>query len=239
VQQAVQYLHSRECCCHSFIGILGGVPGGYDCNGCRIHRENEILADDETSDCVHHDTLVRAYPDAIHCVSGTPWIVDGVHQRSWSVSSYYRLSASAEESSNIVKMNVCFVLGKSRSGLPLHLATTCQSFVHVPHVDIDLWDASKETPHHHLPAHMEKPRSTYLIDREACLSIVLHHYTTWAKYPERIYHDHKYQVERPTCKSIRDHTMPQNRTYKEVNDSDSKSIEYESSILGFDELIDY
>lgn len=73
--------------------------------------------------------------------------------------------------------NICFALSKDRQGLPLSLADLCDSFVHVPHIKSG--------------AHNEP-----LLDTPSCLSILLHTYTNWAGYDERIFQGHKFEVAR-------------------------------------------
>lgn len=78
--------------------------------------------------------------------------------------------------------NACIVLSKKhRSGLPLSLARHCDAFVHVPHVAIPHKDGESPT----------------LLDTPSCLSITLHHLTTWAGYDERTFQGHKFEVTRP------------------------------------------
>ena len=52
----------------------------------------------------------------------------------------------------------CFVIGKRPKGLPTSLASQCDFFVHVPHVNV-----MNDDNHH-------------LLDTPSCLSIVLHHF---------------------------------------------------------------
>ena len=72
--------------------------------------------------------------------------------------------------------NVCLVINKSNKGLASHLAAVCDSFVHVPH-------ANSGSAHS-------------MLDTPTCLSITLHHFTSWAKYDERTFQGHKFGVAR-------------------------------------------
>jgi hypothetical protein len=74
-----------------------------------------------------------------------------------------------------VEGNCCFVIGKLSTGLPSSLASQCDFFVHIPHVDVSGDDAR-------------------LLDVPSCLSISLHHFTAWAQYDERGFQGHKYEV---------------------------------------------
>lgn len=73
--------------------------------------------------------------------------------------------------------NICFAVSKRNEGLPSSLARICDSLIHIPH------------PH----APGERP----LIDPPACLSILLHEFTSWAGYKEHTFQGHKFDVVRP------------------------------------------
>jgi hypothetical protein len=73
------------------------------------------------------------------------------------------------------KGNICFVISKSRPGLPVRLAKFCDTFVHVPHSAV-------------------YSDSDTLLDTASCLSILLHTYTSWANYDERTFQGFKFQV---------------------------------------------
>jgi len=72
----------------------------------------------------------------------------------------------------------CFVICKSRHGLPSMLARHCDSFVHIPH----------RTMGGDFAGHS-------LLDLSACLSIVLHHHSEWAGYDERTFNGHKFDLQ--------------------------------------------
>lgn len=82
------------------------------------------------------------------------------------------------------KGNICFAVSKLRQGLPHSLAGFCDAFVHVPHVKL----------------HTDRP----LLDAPACLSILLHEYTSWAGYDERTFQGHKFAVVRPQRAGVDD-----------------------------------
>lgn len=75
-----------------------------------------------------------------------------------------------------LKGNCCFVISKNPKGLPNSLASQCNFFVHVPHINVTDDEPSR------------------LLDAPSCLSIALHHFTTWAQYDERDFQEHKYEV---------------------------------------------
>jgi hypothetical protein len=71
--------------------------------------------------------------------------------------------------------NVCFAVSKDRQGLPLSLARLCDSFVHIPHMNLYTGDEP-------------------LLDTPSCLSILLHEFANWAGYNEREFQGHKFDV---------------------------------------------
>jgi hypothetical protein len=82
--------------------------------------------------------------------------------------------------------NACIVLSKKhRSGLPISLARHCDAFVHVPHTAIPHVDGAPP-----------------LLDTPSCLTITLHHLTTWAGYDERTFQGHKFEVTRPARDAV-------------------------------------
>jgi len=71
--------------------------------------------------------------------------------------------------------DICFIFNyKHTRGLSKTQILYCDSFIHVPVVDVKC--------------------DIQLIDSPTCLSIVLHHYTAWAKYPTRSVIGNKYFV---------------------------------------------
>jgi hypothetical protein len=78
-----------------------------------------------------------------------------------------------------VEGNCCFVISKNWKGLPSSLAHECDLFVHIPHAQ---------------PTSDEESASGRLLDAPSCLSIALHHFTAWAKYNQRDFQGHKFEV---------------------------------------------
>lgn len=146
VEQAVDYLRTERGCT-SFVGILGAVPGAYDCNGYNMYRDDE--------DLVQVDTDV---------VSRSGELSPLVDKRSFPVNCR-----------PFVQGNCCFVIRKNSTGLPRSLANPCDFFCHVPCVN-----ASEEG---------------HLLEAPSFLSIALHHFTAWARYDERDFQGHKFEVE--------------------------------------------
>jgi hypothetical protein len=84
--------------------------------------------------------------------------------------------------------NVCFVISKLPVGLPLPLAKVCDNFVHVPHSARFLESTNGA--------------SNFLLDTQSCLSITLYHFAIWAKYEERVFEGHKFEVAKVTKGSV-------------------------------------
>lgn len=163
----------------SIIGILGAYGGG-----------DEIFSPDGMT--MHDDMgyVSLARPEGIentdnpHCESVPE---PCLQQRSFPVST------------RPFSTHVCFMLSKEKRGLPLHQARMCEGFVHVPHPSFggntpltQKAHASKSlTP---LPDKARKQPSptpsialSYLLDTATIMSIVLHHFTAWARYDERTF----------------------------------------------------
>ena len=77
-----------------------------------------------------------------------------------------------------VEGNCCFVISKNWNGLPISLANQCDFYAHIPHVEIAV----------------EGTLGSRLLDTASCLSIALHHFAAWAKYDERDFQGHKFEV---------------------------------------------
>ena len=120
--------------------------------------------------------------------------------------------------------NVCFLVSKDRRGLPIDQARLCDGFVHIPHITIfenDSTDGAEEVSstkntHNKLSITSQATHTSELstsneaqktiitqrplLNTEASLSIVLHHFTTWAGYEERKFEENQKFVKdaRPT-----------------------------------------
>jgi hypothetical protein len=78
-------------------------------------------------------------------------------------------------SRHFIEGNCCFVVNKKPKGLPISLASSCDFFIHIPHVSVTEDD------------------NLCVLDIPSCLSIILHHFTSWANYDERGFQGHKYE----------------------------------------------
>lgn len=173
---AVSYL-KNDCnvCC--FTGIMGGGSGDafYEDRGVEVKDWDEEGVSYLTSD--DHISGQRkkiSYP---------------IHIRPFQ--RYNEESAKQQEG------NYCFVVSKNARGLPLTHSSICNTFVHVPFVFVP--DFS-ETTNIHRQKQAPKLEKSYIppyrfIDVQSCLSIVLHHYTSWQKYDERTFQGYKFNVD--------------------------------------------
>ena len=73
---------------------------------------------------------------------------------------------------------ICVGLSKDKQGLPLSVGRCCDSYVHIPH----------------LPLCGVHP----LLDTPSSLSILLSHVCEFIGFKERAFHEHKFDVTRPT-----------------------------------------
>jgi len=156
-EQAVEFLKT-ECSCKFIVGLLGCLPDGYSIQGYPVVADSDLAQ-------------VPLLADSSFAVGNTSSNAFSAHQRSFPVSSR-----------PFKEGNACFAVGKERHGLSLELARHCDTFVHVPHVNIA--GESNNVP----PA---------LLDLPSCISITLHHFTNWAGYDERTFHGYKFEVELP------------------------------------------
>ena len=99
----------------------------------------------------------------------TFYVAPGVYNETTTIYRSYPI-----HSRPFVEGNCCFVIGKLSRGLPSSLAKHCDFFIHVPHVNVIEED-------------------TRLLDVPSCLSISLHHFTSWAQYDKRDFQGHKYK----------------------------------------------
>mmetsp|Transcript_3356 Transcript_3356/g.7163 ORF Transcript_3356/g.7163 Transcript_3356/m.7163 type:complete len:349 (-) Transcript_3356:35-1081(-) len=101
---------------------------------------------------------------------------------------------------------VCFLVSKDKRGFPIPQARLCDGFVHVPHLsleDADDWLQSLQSHAWHRPSKTAISTAT-LLDTASTFSIVLHHFTAWAKYEERTFsQNHKF---------LKDHRLDRGRS---------------------------
>jgi hypothetical protein len=151
--QAITYLR-HDCQCASIVGLMGPLPGGYDEAGAIV-----LPFTDESSTGV---TMMRG--KNVDRIDDT--LNDHTQRRSYPVHAF-----------SFTPGNICFVISKSRSGLPSSLFELCESYVHIAHSTFCAGD-------------------DWLLDTPSCLSILLHMYTNWANYDERTFQGHKFEVAR-------------------------------------------
>lgn len=107
--------------------------------------------------------------------------------------------------------DVCFLLSKDKRGLPIPHARLCDSFVHVPQMCLDSVDTEDDVDvQRNIP---ERIIPSTLLETATIYSIVLHHFTAWAKYDERNFaenqkfvKDDKSDMRRRLCRRyVEDH----------------------------------
>lgn len=141
-----------DCRCTSLIGLLGGAPGD--------HQEYELVVNEHLESSTVQVSLL---PEER---TGTP----------------YPNSMPVQHVQPFSQGNCCLVVSKNMRGLPISLASCCDMFVHIPHVDVRSDGA-------------DSPRAS-LLDSQSCLSIALHYFAAFAECDERDFQGHKFKVVR-------------------------------------------
>jgi tRNA G18 (ribose-2'-O)-methylase SpoU len=113
----------------------------------------------------------------------------------------------------------CLVVDKRSHGLSYSLAQYCSSFVHIPHYP-------------GLDDNNNKP----MLTMEACLSIILHEFTSWAKYNEFDYHGQKYNVEKVQRGGENVHIVERKRQERQArkNEMQTDGVWWEQGTSMFD-----
>ena len=210
--QAVSYLKSDEVGehdfggggCSSIIGILNGCSSSevvvYNENGLHVYQDTKrncilpinplgIGYDEE-------DSFSSIFPDPMQRLSYP------IHARNFTSGQ-----------------NICFLFSTLGPGIPIDQAKYCDSFVHVPHLAIisptscamdNHGDSGDQAALHVATTSTAFPR---LLDVQTCISIVLHHFTSYAGYNERTFEGHKFHVNQ------------RNRGRTSTGDNDDKQVE--------------
>jgi len=165
----------------TIIGILGACGGGeeiFSPDGMAVYGDSneKHISLTPPKDAINHG-------DANHNQDRAP------------CSPHRSFPISARPFSN----NVCFLLSKDKRGLPPSQARICTGFVHVPHLTFDDSPPSQmpdsndcisttaPKPSLSKPAIAPSITQCNLLDTATTLSIVLHHFTAWACYAERMF----------------------------------------------------
>lgn len=99
--------------------------------------------------------------------------------------------------------NTCLVVGRRSIGLPAQLAELCHGFVHIPH------QAQLNT---------NKSNNVSWLNGEACVSIILHEFSAWAKFDDSNYQGQKYSVNRIVKGSKENQTEKQNERKRKMEE---------------------
>ncbi|KAL7544929.1 hypothetical protein ACHAWF_008310 [Thalassiosira exigua] len=171
----------------SLVGILGSFEGGEE-----IYSHQGVEAYDDEGFVSLAPPEEKENKESRHEKQSSPSCLP---QRSFPISS------------RPFSHDVCFILSKDGRGLPLSHARMCSSFVHVPQLPLFLDDNNEpkkpvgpvnsgdttskrafQSPPERMP-NSPTPKApiklSNLLDTATNLSIVLHHFTAWARYKER------------------------------------------------------
>lgn len=127
--------------------------------------------------------------------------------------------------------DVCFLLSKDKRGLPIPHARLCDSFVHIPQMCLD----SVDTDDVDVDVQLNMPEriiQSTLLETATIYSIVLHHFTAWAKYDERNFaenqkfvKDVKSDMRRRLCRRyVEDHRTNEKDAEEDETQSDDGLI---------------
>lgn len=184
------------------IGILGGYGGG-----------EELFSPEGMLVYEHSDTgyVSLIPPDYLEGISGhgtsrnnpKNWNNIENKQSKNSVLPCRSLPVHLRQFSS----EVCFLVSKDKRGFPISQARFCDAFVHVPHLSLEDAgvDSLQSLQSHAWHRHSKTAISTAtLLDTASTFSIVLHHFTAWAKYEERTFSQNQ--------KFIKDHRLDRGRS---------------------------
>ena len=198
VEQAVHHLRQEHNHQVSIVGVLGGLP----------MQEGEQHGNVENAMSVHEvveGTVELLLPNSIHNHDVTPTetrkivFPSSIRMDTATTSTTKKSYAVGSRPFDVSATLHCFVFSKFQLGMPISLAQVCDFFVHVPHRSCILSTTDNDTKEDE-EKKVKPPMQ--ILDRHACLSIVLHHFSEWAGYEERKLDGHKYQLETTTNNSV-------------------------------------
>lgn len=148
---------------------------GRDCGAVEIigllggnSSQDEVYS---TTGCVVNDITVEGNSENLTLVT-----IVGNKQESQAISARTNIfPRSKPVHCRPFQGNTAFLVSKNWRGLPVEQALICDSFVHVPHMPI-------------------RESQAMLVDVQASISIVLHHFMAWARYDERTSVGRKFAV---------------------------------------------
>lgn len=172
----------------SIVGILGACGGG-----------DEVFSPEGMN--VYN--LCNGYVSLNHHPNEQP---DDDHTQKIKQSSYTCLPhKSYPIHTRPFSTHTCFLVSKSRNGLPADQAQLCDGFVHIPHLNI--FDDTNASSNNEEPIttaeassksinNLEAKQSisnqaTPLLDTATTFSITLHHFTAWSGYTERQFEENQ------------------------------------------------
>mmetsp|Transcript_12480 Transcript_12480/g.29766 ORF Transcript_12480/g.29766 Transcript_12480/m.29766 type:complete len:289 (+) Transcript_12480:33-899(+) len=152
---------------HNFqlIGVLGGAANAYEESGHMVHTMEQPI---------HHSDNNKT--ETVVAVSADP-----------SDSDQKEMPKSFPIHCRPFQQNTCLVVGKKAIGLPLRMAEYCEKFIHVPHV-------AALPPITNVNGTTSNPKLSSWFTGEACVSIILHEFASWAGFHSETYKGQKYKV---------------------------------------------
>lgn len=172
-EQAEKYLRGKDCGVVDIVGVLGGTWNHQSSSTVDVYNDCEVSEYNQTSD-VNGRSVVRQLV-AIDDDADIPTF-QRVCDSSDDTSRKYPLSTPVHRRQ--FRGNTAFFCSKNWRGLPAeHARRICDSYLHVPHL------ATTE----------ESPQAMFL-DMQSSISIILHHFTAWARYDERESEGQKFDV---------------------------------------------
>ncbi|KAL3945052.1 MAG: hypothetical protein SGBAC_000843 [Bacillariaceae sp.] len=180
--QAVEALKKHK---FQLIGVLGGAANAYDELGYMVHTVEQPI---------HHSDKNKT--ETVATISADP-----------SDSDQKDMPKSFPIHCRPFQQNTCLVVGKRAVGLPLRMAEHCEKFVHVPHVAALQPSANANdgtsttttttittTANNNTNSDNNNPKLSSWFTGEACVSIILHEFASWAGFHSETYKGQKYKV---------------------------------------------
>lgn len=152
---------------HNFelIGLLGSAANAYDETGHLVHLLEQPM---------HHSDKTKT--ETVVAISENSTKTD-----------QNKMPKSYPIHSRPFQQNTCLVVGRKTVGLPMRMAGHCAKFVHIPHL------AALKTKSD-VDGTANDPNLSSWFSGEACVSMVLHEFASWAGFHSEIYKGQKYTV---------------------------------------------
>ena len=209
--QAAAYLRRREDChCTTIIGLLGGIPNGYQPQS--VFLDHDQYKDTPTALVVpnrhhhHHDDIdIETAATTITTTTLNRNVVDKneeiQHEPDLRISFPISEDLPLPRNDDVEAGNIAIAVTKQPFGLEYELARHCDFFIHIPHVAIadegnDQENQQNDPDDYDYEGAEIIPPSTWspVLDLPTTLSIALHHITIHLNYQEGMFEGHKFHV---------------------------------------------